>query len=402
VAVIDQGRVLAGLGNCAACHTNNVDKPYAGGVSFTTPFGTLYSTNITPDPDAGIGLWSLQAFTRALREGVSIDGSHLFPAFPYTHFKNLTDQDVQALYAFVMTLEPIAERAPENQLQFPFNLRALQVGWKLLYFDQDQRWQASADESDSHNRGAYIAKGLGHCSACHTPRNSLGAEIDEQKYDGAVVGNWYAPALNAKQSVPIRWNETLLYNYLRVGRSDYQGVSIGSMGEVVHQGLVLASDSDIRALSVYINSLGDSAKSTSNQGDEARANAALAKRLITAANRHNGTADDGHGEQLYRAACAACHYNSADNPKALRAELSLNSMVTANDPTNLLRIMLEGVATDKGTPGLVMPAFNALSDDDLITISQFLRVRASQPHWDNLQQQLQDMRAEGATYGDKL
>lgn len=393
-AVIDQGRVLAGLGNCAACHTVNADKPYAGGVSFATPFGIIYSVNITPDPDTGIGLWSLEAFTRAMREGVSRDGSHLFPAFPYTHFKNLSDQDIQALYAFVMTRDPIAERAPDNQLQFPFNLRSLQAGWKLLFFDKDQRWQADPNQSDSYNRGYYIAVGLGHCSACHTPRNSFGAEIAEQNYDGALIDHWYAPALNAKQPGPIRWNETLLYNYLRAGQSDYQGVAIGSMAEVVHEGLALASDSDIRALAVYISSLGGTAKST--------ANAALAKRLITAANQRNATAADAHGEQLYRAACAACHYNSADNPRALRAELSLNSTVTADDPTNLLRIMLEGIATDKGTPGIVMPAFNTLSDDDLIALAQFLRVRADQPHWNNLQQRLQDIRSRGTMYGDKF
>jgi mono/diheme cytochrome c family protein len=222
-----------------------------------------------------------------------------------------------------------------------------------------------------------VLAGLGHCSACHMPRNGFGAEITDQNYDGALIDNWYAPALNAKQPGPIQWNETLLYNYLRAGQSDYQGVAIGSMEEVVHEGLALASDSDIRALSVYIKSLSGAANSTSNENDETESNAALAKRLITAANRRNATADDEHSEQLYRAACAACHYNSADNPKALRAELSLNSAVTADNPTNLLRITLEGIAVDKVTPGLVMPAFNMFSDGDVIALAQFLRVRAN-------------------------
>lgn len=384
-SVIDRGRVLAGLGNCATCHTTEENKAYAGGVPFATPFGTLYSTNITPDGDKGIGLWPLKAFERAMREGVSRDGSHLFPAFPYTHFKNLNDDDIKALYAYVMTLKPISESVPDNELSFPFNLRFLQAGWKLLFFDKDERWQPEPDQSDAYNRGAYIAQGLGHCSACHTPRNSFGAEDASQDYDGALVDNWYAPALNAKQPVPISWNENLLYNYLRTGQSDLQGTAVGSMSEVIHQGLALAPDSDIRALSIYINSLSNIQNSETDSTEE------MAKHLITAANQRETTGQD-HGEQLYRGSCAACHYNSADSPKALRAELSLNSTVTADNPSNLLRVMLEGIAADQGTPGIVMPAYNSLSDTDLIAIAQYLRFRADQPPWANLQQRLQELR----------
>ncbi|MFQ3200008.1 MAG: mono/diheme cytochrome c family protein [Zhongshania sp.] len=389
-AAVEKGRVLAGLGNCASCHTVDKAKPFAGGVSFSTPFGTLYSTNITPDPGVGIGQWSLPAFSRAMREGVSRDGSHLFPAFPYTHFKHLSDEDISSLYAYVMTRKPIAEQPPKNQLQFPFNLRFLQAGWKLLFFDKDQCWQPDPKQSEVFNRGAYLAQGLGHCSSCHTPRNSFGAEISDQKYDGALVNNWYAPALNSRQSVPIHWNEPLLYDYLRAGQSDIQGVAIGSMAEVVHQGLALAPNSDIRALSVYINSL-----SGNHGGEDSRSNTAAAKQLISAANQYvaeEASPEDKRGEQLYRGACVACHYNSADKPKAVRAELSLNSTVTADDPTNLLRIMLEGITADNGTPGIVMPGFSSLNDSDLIALAQFLRVRAKQPHWNNLQQRLDELR----------
>ncbi|WP_250462282.1 cytochrome c [Microbulbifer litoralis] len=379
---VERGRVLAGIGNCATCHTTAEDKPYAGGRDFPTGFGTLYSTNITPHPENGIGRWSRDAFVRSMREGIARDGSYLYPAFPYTHFKNLSDEDLDALYAYLMTLEPVAYTPPENAMHFPFNLRFLQWGWQLLFFDS-KPIQPDPQQSDEWNRGAYLAEGAGHCTACHSPRNLFGAEKKGRAYAGALIDNWYAPALNPEQPVPVHWDTDTLYSYLREGRADYQGVAVGSMGEVVHRGLQRAPDSDIHALAAYLASLAGPAKV---DGAARRAG-----ELIEAAHRRTD-GDRSHGENLYISACAACHYNAANNPMALRAELSLNSAVTAGDPTNLLRVLLQGVPADEGSPGIVMPDFASLSNADIASLAQFLRKRANLPPWEGLDKRLEELR----------
>ncbi|MFD1215884.1 cytochrome c [Microbulbifer celer] len=395
-AVIERGRILAGIGNCATCHTTTDDKPYAGGRDFPTGFGSLYSTNITPHPQDGIGNWSLEAFVRSMRAGIARDGAYLYPAFPYTHFKNLTDEDLGALYAYLMTREPVAYTPPENKMHFPFNLRFLQWGWQLLFFDK-KPMQADPQQSDDWNRGAYLAEGAGHCTACHSPRNAFGAEKKDEAYAGALVDNWYAPALNADQPLPVHWSSDTLYDYLRNGQSAYQGVSVGSMGEVVHQGLERAPDGDIRALAVYVASLGGQDQ-TPNSTRQAATQAA---QVIDAAHKRTD-ADRSQGENIYIAACAACHYNAADNPLGLRAELSLNSAVTAADPTNLLRVLLRGIPADEGTPGIVMPDFARLSDRDVAELSRFLRKRADLPPWEDLEKRLKELRQQlGTVAADK-
>lgn len=383
---IDKGRVLAGIGNCAACHTENPDKPYAGGRPIPTPFGTIYTANITPDPTNGIGRWSEEAFARAMKEGVSRSGAHLFPAFPYTHFSKVRDEDIKALYAYLMTQKPVASQPPDNTLKFPYNIRMLQAGWKLLFFD-DEPWQPVADKSAQWNRGAYLAEGLGHCSSCHTPRNDFGAEREDARYAGAMVDNWYAPALNASHRAPAPWTGEEAYNYLRAGGSALHGVAVGSMAEVVHQGLARASDDDIHALATYFSDL-------SGAADESQAQAMTAAAKTIEAAHRNAAATLSRGEALYAKACAACHYNSADQPKALRPEMSLNSAVNAPNPDNLIRATLHGVSIEDGLPGVMMPGFaSALSDEDLVSLVTFLReTQSSQPAWSNLSERVRSLR----------
>ncbi|WP_396586363.1 c-type cytochrome [Bermanella sp. R86510] len=374
---VDRGRVLAGIGNCQSCHTINPDQPYAGGLAFATDFGTLYSTNITPDADAGIGEWSQEAFNRAMHEGVSRDGSHLFPAFPYTHFANVSNQDLEDLYAYIMTREAISTSPPDNTLYFPFNLRMLQAGWKLLFFD------GPTLEKDA-NRGQYLAEGLGHCSACHTPRNLVGAEAQGKSYDGALTNNWYAPSLNTNHSAPVSWTKDELYLYLREGISVYHGVAAGSMAKVVHQGLAEASDDDIRALAGYFHRISDS-------GDEAQAASQAASAIRTA--QANSASNLGRGEALFSYACASCHYNNPDSPNAMRPELSLNSAVTADDPTNLIRFTMAGISDEAGIQGTVMPGFANWSNGDLVSLFTFLReTHTDRPVWDDLESRIQAMR----------
>src|SRR4051812_18556429 len=174
-ARVTKGAELAAVGDCGRCHTVEGGAAYAGGYPLATPFGTIYATNITPDPETGIGRWSEAAFRRAMREGVDREGRHLYPAFPYDHFTLLTDDDDNALYAYFMTREPVRARTPANDIPFPLNLRVAIAGWKLLFFKPGP-YQPDMAKSEAWNHGAYLAEGLAHCGACHTPRNGLGAE----------------------------------------------------------------------------------------------------------------------------------------------------------------------------------------------------------------------------------
>ena len=388
---IDKGKMIAGLGNCQSCHTVDPERPYAGGRAFPTPFGSLYATNITPHPESGIGRWSEAAFIRAMREGVARDGSHLFPAFPYTHFTKVRDQDLQALYAYIMTREPVDAQAPENELAFPFNIRLLQAGWKLLFFEPGV-WQPAEDKSDAWNRGEYLAEGLAHCSACHTPRNRFGAENKDQGYNGAMVNNWYAPALSADKPLPVDWTQSELYAYLRDGVSTYHGVALGSMADVVHQGLAIADDDDIRALATYFSDitgarpLEQTASQASGHITDARSRSMAVRR------KDRGMLN--HGEQLFSNGCAACHYNSPDNPNLLRPALSLNSALNADNPVNLIRVTLEGVSNESGVDGVLMPGFAAWTNADLAALFRFLRAtHTDRPTWNDLEQHIERQRS---------
>jgi len=191
--LVAKGAELAAVGNCVTCHTASDGKPYAGGYPLQTPFGIVYATNITPDTETGIGRWSQDAFARAMREGVDREGRHLYPAFPYDHFTKTTDEDIRALYASVMTREPVRAHTPANTVSIPRPLVAL---WKAMCFEPGV-YRADPARDPRWNRGAYLAEGLAHCGACHTPRNRLGAEKKRESYAGGEVGGWHAPALNA-------------------------------------------------------------------------------------------------------------------------------------------------------------------------------------------------------------
>src|SRR6516225_5463604 len=256
--LIAKGESLAGAGHCAVCHTRPGGQPFAGGYGLQTPFGIIYLTNITPDPDTGIGRWSLEAFTRAMHEGVSLDGSHLFPAFPYDHFTKVSDDDVKALYAFMMTRPPVRAVAPPNTIPFPLSIRFLQEGWKILFF-RSGRYQPDASKSAEWNRGAYLAEGLSHCGGCHTPRNFLGAEKSSATYTGALIDGWIAPALTNANPAPVPWSEPELVRYLQTGSSALHGTAGGSMSSVVHDGLAKLPDSDIQAIATYFADINASA-----------------------------------------------------------------------------------------------------------------------------------------------
>ena len=361
---IARGAELAEAGYCASCHTLAGGADYAGGRGIVSDFGTIYATNITPDPEYGIGTWSEAAFARAMHAGVRRDGAHLFPAFPYTHFAKLSDTDVAALYAYFMTREPVADDVPETELPFPFGIRGLQGGWKVLYF-RGGRFRPDAEQSEAWNRGAYLAEGLGHCSACHSPRNSLGAEQSgAQRYAGALIDDWYAPAINASPDAPLPWTSDELYAYLRTGASPLHGAAAGSMAEVVH-GLAALPDADIQALAAYFSDLGDAPADVSNEEVAAVMRRPADLNLFAAQDR---------GAQLFASYCVSCHLNAPGAPSAARPELALNSAVVGPDPSNFLRAVLHGVSEPDGAPDASMPSFDlVLSDQDVVDIADFLR-----------------------------
>ncbi len=388
--IVAKGEVLAGVGDCVVCHTVAGGKPYAGGLGLHSAFGTIYSTNITPDPDTGIGRWSEAAFARALHEGIARDGSHLFPAFPYDHYTKVRDDDVHALYAFFMTREPVRAEATPSSLPFPLNVRALQAGWKLLFF-RNGVFQSNATKGGDWNRGAYLAEGLGHCGACHTPRNGLGAERTGAAYAGAMVDGWQAPALTSANPAPMPWTSDELSGYLRTGATALHGSAAGPMSPVVHQGLAKLPDSDVRAIATYFADRNGSESRKSEAGQTLATAMALAHR--------DARNDSDDGADLYVAACASCHYNGGTTPLEVRPELALNSALTGPDPANLIHVILNGISRNDGMAVLFMPGFaKSLSDTDITTLVAYLRrTRTDQPAWKDLPAAVAAIRSQEGT-----
>lgn len=364
-AMVERGRILAAAGDCAACHSAPGRPAYSGGLGLPTPFGVLYSTNITPDPKHGIGRWSRKAFRRAMHEGVGRDGSHLYPAFPYTAYKNVTVTDTDAIYAYLMTRKPVALEPPENGIVFPFNFRFFQAGWKMLFFDKTPM-AADRSRSAEWNRGAYLAEGLGHCSACHSPRNLLGAEKQgADKYGGAVVEGWFAPALNGRTGSPLPWTKDELYSYLRFGATANHGVAAGPMGPVVSEGLAPQSEADVRALATYLADIGQAPSgTTADQIASARRTRGVGA-LSDAARR---------GKTAFEAGCIACHYNPPGRPlNALRPDMAVNTAATGPDPSTLIQAILKGVSRKNGHREVFMPGYaGALSDESIADIAAYL------------------------------
>ena len=364
--LIAKGAQLAAVGNCASCHTAKDGKSYAGGLPLKTPFGTVYGTNVTPDPETGIGRWSEADFSRSLREGVDRDGRHLYPAFPYDHFTRTTDEDIRALYAFIMTREPVRAQTPANTVMIP---RPLIAVWKAIYFapgalrpepSRDARW----------NRGKYLSEGLGHCGACHTPRNKLGAEKKDRPYAGGEVEGWHAPALGTASPSPLPWTAESLAAYLRTGITDAHGLTAGPMSEVVRS-LARASAEDVQAIALYVASL-------DRRPDEQR-KAQATKALATLPRGQAASTD--RGAVIYAGACADCHERGrAAEGGALPLSLAIAPALPT--PGNLIHIIREGIVPQQHERAPWMPGFaGALTDDQLTDLVVYLRSLAELAPW---------------------
>jgi mono/diheme cytochrome c family protein len=372
-AQIRKGAQLAAIGNCAVCHTAQHGKPFAGGRAVSTPFGTIYSTNITPDPDTGIGKWSRTDFLRAMHDGVDRNGRHLYPAFPYDHFTRVTGEDVDAIYAFLKTRDAVRAEKPRNELTFPFNIRAAVGAWKLLYFKRGV-FKSVSSESARWNRGAYLVDGLGHCGACHTPRNALGAEQKSLEFTGGESGGWHAPALNAQSPAPAPWTAERLYTYLRHGTDDVHDIAAGPMELVVHN-LSQVPEEDVRAIAIYVASLGsDQTQKPRRIGFEG-----------------TGQAIE-HGAAIYAAACGNCHDLGRQAPGGA-LQLSLSTSISMATPANLVRIIHEGIIPPEGEKGPWMPAFSgALTNRQITELVIYLRAHfGEKPAWDNVSDEVEEV-----------
>ena len=386
-ATIERGRQLAAAGDCVVCHTAPGGIPNAGGRAMETPFGKIFTTNLTPDAQTGIGLWSFSAFQRAMREGISRDGHHLYPAFPYTAFAKTSDDDLTALYAWLMAQPAVSSETPATQLAFPFNVRPLMAAWNAMFHDPAP-YRTDPTQTVEWNRGAYLVNGLGHCGACHTPRNALGAERGGPAFlSGAVVDGWEAPALTALSRAPVPWTSGELYRYLRSGYSLQHGAAAGPMGPVVKE-LGALPDDDIRAMASYLTSF--------NQPLAEPESAERARQVVLAA-QQSGAALPGPGQRLFNGACASCHHDG-DGPKLLgvNTPLALNSKLHSERSDNLIRVILEGIRAPATAAIGFMPAFqHGLDDDQIATLASYMRSRYApdQPAWKDLPAAVSRLRA---------
>lgn len=388
---VAQGEALAAAGHCASCHTGPDGQAFAGGYGLHTPFGVIYGSNITPDPRTGIGLWSLQAFARVMREGVSRDGSHLFPAFPYYAYTKLSDADIEVLYAYLMTRPAVSATPPANTLPFPLSVRAFQEAWKILFF-RSGRYRTDPSKSSESNRGAYLAEALADCSGCHTTRNFLGAEKTRDAYAGYEVEGWIAPALTAANPSPTPWTEEDLFKYLRTGISPLHGATAGSMTDVIRNSLALpiVPDSDVHDIAIYFSEMDHASARVG--AIEADTRKALATSYLGIGQESDPDAD------VYASACISCHYNAGPVPLPPRPELSLNSALTLPEPTNFIQAVLKGVGDTEGAPGLVMPEYaSSLSNGEIARLAAYLRrTRTKSPPWTGLEKKVAAIRQASA------
>ena len=389
-SLVKRGRELAAIGNCGDCHTVRGGKSFAGGVPVPTPFGTIFSTNVTPDPETGIGRWSEAAFRRAMRSGVDRDGQHLYPTFPYDHFTNVSDEDDAALYAFLMTREPVRAPGRQNQLAFPLDHRVLVAGWKLLFLHRGT-YRPDATKSGEWNRGAYLVEGLAHCGACHTPRNALGAERTSASFAGGDVDNWHAYPINAQSPSPVPWDTEALFAYLRDGSHPDHGTARGPMAQVVGN-LSEVAASDVQAIASYMADMfGAPTPDRRRQGEAALAQAKSAPAPASRANAPGGS--------IYAAACATCHESGRPPPYG-GINLGLSTAIAGPDPRNLANIVLSGVRPVEGERSPIMPGFAAsMSDAQLAALLNFLRSRFSnQPPWAGVERTVEEARRADTTF----
>lgn len=351
---VARGRYLSVLGDCAGCHTGMHGAAFTGGLPFDTPFGTIYSTNITPDKVTGIGIWSADDFYRALHDGIAPGGTHLYPALPYLYFNRITRRDSDDLFAYLRTLRPVHRVSTPNRLAFPFNLRFGLAIWNALYFDKTPP-AVPANASAAWKRGEYLVNGLGHCGACHTPKTALFGDIKGRALTGGTVTHWFAANLTGSTVDGLgTWRHDDVVQFLATGHNRY-AIAAGSMQEKVTSSTSHMRDADRSAIATYLKSLPPA------ESQDVR----MASPQQRAA-----------GQAVFVAHCKACHQPDQADPSPDYPQLAGDTLVLGRDPATVVRIILEGASapvTPNAPNGYSMPSFATLSDDQIADVATYIR-----------------------------
>lgn len=370
---VQRGEYLARAGDCISCHTAKGGAPYAGGLRMDTPFGYLLAPNITPDPETGIGTWTADDFYRALHDGVNKRGQDMYPVMPYDFYTKVTRADSDAIFAYLKSLPPVRNSVDVNHLRFPFDLRWSMVAWRELYFDEGT-YQPDPTKSAAWNRGAYLVEGLGHCSACHSPRNVMGAIEQDKAFTGATIDGWFALNLTDKMKTGLGdWTVDEIATYLKSGANKGKSTAFGPMAEVVHNSLQYLTDTDLKAMAEYLKALPpNSALKTGYAAVDPRAQ---------------------QGAKLYVDNCMACHQSKGRGISGVFPPLAGNGAVVAPLPNDIIKVVLAGIPARSGY--IAMPSFAArLTDQQIADIANYVRTswgNASTP--DATAQAVQALRA---------
>ena len=354
---VKRGEYLVRAANCYGCHTRRGEAPYAGGVAIATPFGAVFSSNITPDPETGIGAWSADDFWTAVHKGKSRDGSYLYPAFPFPNYTRLLREDVDAMYAYLRTLAPVRRANQPHDLRFPYNRRGLMVVWRALYFRPGVH-RDDAKQSAEVNRGRYLVQGAGHCNACHASRNVLGA-VESEDFSGALLPaqTWYAPALSSLG----KWESGDLTAFLRAGVSQ-RAASYGPMSAVIRHSLQYLTPAEARAMAAYLKSqVQDEAAAASGSAMPERELARMMK----------------HGALIYERHCVDCHKANGEGVPRAYPALAGNTSILADVAVNPVRMVYSGgfppSTQDNPRPYGMPPFYQDLSDDDVAAVVTYIR-----------------------------
>ena len=353
---IARGKALTEAADCASCHTADPSKPFAGGKRIDTPFGAIYSPNLTPDRGTGLGAWSDEQFYRALRYGVAPDGSRYYPAFPYPNFTKMIRDDLLAIRAYLATLTPVHNSPPPPELRWPLNYRVVMRVWNLLFF-QPGIFEPDQQKSTAWNRGGYLVTGAAHCGACHTPKNIFGADKRSRAFGGGRVQGWFAPRLDGAERSGLKsWSVDDIVEYLQSGRNGKSHVG-GLMAEVVVDTTSKMSDADVRAIAVYLKDLP----------------AGAPEPAVTPPPQ----AEMAAGKAVYARACVACHEADGSGAPRIYPPLPGNANLQSADPTSTLRIILDGaqtVTTPRAPNPGSMPAYaKQLSDQEIADVANYIR-----------------------------
>lgn len=362
-ARIAKGEYLARAGDCVACHTVAEGKLFAGGRAMPTPFGTLYTSNITPDDETGIGTWNADQFYHMMHTGRFPDGGLLYPAMPFGSYTKVTREDSDAIFAYLKSIPPVKQVSRPHDLNFPYNNRSLILGWRTLFFTEGE-FEPNPKQSDEWNRGAYLVEGLGHCAMCHTAINALGGSSESQAFQGGLIPmqNWYAPSLTSNKEAGLGdWSIKDITDLLKTGVS-MRGAVYGPMAEVVYDSLQYLSDADIRAMAIYLKSLAQGGEPEPATSEIPSSENSLLLAL---------------GKTIYDTRCASCHGANGEGKPPEYPPLAGNQSIQMASAVNPIRMVLNGgfpPGTDGNPTPYGMPPFaQYLSDDEVAAVVTYIR-----------------------------